>query len=62
MTPQCPDPSCASGSMDLVERNYHGTGEDVFQCEECGKHYAVKYAVASVTPLPDWDLEDANDA
>lgn len=44
--------------MELVEDNYSGTREDIYQCEACKRIFAVSYKVDEITHLTDWGGND----
>jgi hypothetical protein len=37
--------------LQLLERNYSGTGVDIAFCPNCNKKFAVHYQVAKVEPI-----------
>lgn len=50
--------TCRTGvKMELSDRNYSGTGVDMYNCPKCGKGFAVSYKVASVVREPNWDVD-----
>lgn len=66
--PECPPvigqglfvnrPRCRTGvKMVLSDKNYSGTGVDMYNCPKCGKGFAVSYNVAAVVHDPSWDVD-----
>lgn len=41
--------------MECVEHNYSGTGEDVYQCSQCGHVFFVSYKIDAMTRAEDWE-------
>lgn len=63
--PHCPN--CRQGknhkgepvgyTMDCSERNWHGTGGDLYSCDNCGRSYFITYKVDEITYAgKEWDV------
>lgn len=59
--PECPPlkPNNPRTGVKMIEsdKNYSGTGVDMYNCPKCGKGFAVSYMVAKVSRDPDWDVD-----